>query len=128
MGYSAIVYLAALSGVPVDLYEGTKAEGADKLRQILSIDLPHITPTIITLFILNAGSILSVGFEKMFLKQNSINTPVSEVISIYMYKIGVLQFNYSYSTAVGLFNSLVNLAMILLVNTLAKKISAVSVI
>ena len=67
MGYSAIVYLAALSGVPVDLYEATKVEGADKFRQILSIDLPHITPTIITLFILNAGSILSVGFEKMFL-------------------------------------------------------------
>ena len=124
MGYSAIVYLAALSGGPVDLYEGTKAEGADKLRQILSIDLPHITPTIITLFILNVGSILSVGFEKMFLKQNSINTPASEVISTYMYKIGVLQFNYSYSTAVGL----VNLAMILLVSTLAKKISDVSVI
>lgn len=128
MGYSAIVYLAALSGVPVDLYEATKVEGADKLRQILSIDLPHITPTIITLFILNAGSILSVGFEKMFLKQNSINTPVTEVISTYMYKIGVLQLNSIYSTAVGLFNSLVNLAMILLVNTLAKKISAVSVI
>ena len=128
MGYSAIVYLAALSGVPVDLYEATKVEGVDKFRQILSIDLPHIMPTIITLFILNAGSILSVGFEKMFLKQNSINTPVTEVISTYMYKIGVLQLNSIYSTAVGLFNSLVNLAMILLVNTLAKKISAVSVI
>lgn len=127
-GYSAIVYLAALSSVPLDLYEAAKVDGAGKLRRILSIDLPHITPTIITLFILNAGSILSIGFEKVFLMQNSINTPVSEVISTYVYKIGVLQFNYSYSTAVGLFNSVVNLVMLLLVNTLSKKISDVSVI
>ncbi len=127
-GYSAIVYLAALSGVPVDLYEAAKVDGASKIRRILSIDLPHIAPTIITLFILNSGSILSIGFEKVFLMQNSINTPVSEVISTYVYKIGVLQFNYSYSTAVGLFNSVVNLILLLLVNTLSKKISDVSVI
>ena len=74
------------------------------------------------------GSILSIGFEKIYLMQNSINTPVSEVISTYVYKIGVLQFNYSYSTAVGLFNSLVNLAMLLIVNTLSDRISKVSVL
>lgn len=128
MGYSAIVYLAALTGVPVELYEAAKVDGASKLRRIISIDIPYIAPTIITLFILNTGSILSIGFEKIYLMQNSINTPVSEVISTYVYKIGVLQFNYSFSTAVGLFNSLVNLFMLLLVNTISNRISKVSVL
>lgn len=128
MGYSAIVYLAALSGVPVELYEAATVDGASKLRRILAIDIPYIAPTIITLFILNTGSILSIGFEKIYLMQNSINTPVSEVISTYVYKIGVLQFNYSYSTAVGLFNSLVNLTMLLFVNTISDRISKVSVL
>lgn len=127
-GYSAIVYLAALSGVPMDLYDAAKVDGASKLRRIFSIDLPHIAPTIITLFILNAGFILSVGFEKVYLMQNGINTPVSEVISTYVYKMGVLQFNYSYSTAVGLFNSVVNLLMILGVNALARKFSEISIL
>ncbi len=127
-GYSAIVYLAALSGVPQELYEAARVDGASKLRRIIAIDLPYIAPTIITLFVLNSGSILSVGFEKIYLMQNSINTPVSEVISTYVYKIGVLQFSYSYSTAVGLFNSVVNLVILLLVNTLAKQISDVSVL
>ena len=128
MGYSAIVYLAALTGVPMDLYEAAKVDGASKLRRILSIDLPYIAPTIITLFILNTGSILSIGFEKVYLMQNSINTPVSEVISTYVYKIGVLQFSYSYSTAVGLFNSVVNLVMLLIVNTVSDRIGKVSVL
>ena len=128
MGYSAIVYLAALTGVPQDLYEAARVDGASKLRRIISIDLPYIAPTIITLFVLNTGSILSVGFEKVYLMQNSINTPVSEVISTYVYKMGVLQFNYSYSTAVGLFNSVVNLAMLLVVNTISNRISKISVL
>ena len=128
MGYSAIVYLAALTGVPMDLYDAAKVDGASKLRRIINIDIPYIAPTIITLFILNTGSILSVGFEKIYLRQNSINTPVSEVISTYVYKIGVLQFSYSYSTAVGLFNSVVNLAMLLIVNTVSDRIGKVSVL
>ena len=128
MGYSAIVYLAALTGVPVELYEAAKVDGASKLRRIFSIDIPYIAPTIITLFILNTGSILSIGFEKIYLMQNSINTTVSEVISTYVYKIGVLQFNYSFSTAVGLFNSLVNLFMLLFVNTVSNRISKISVL
>ena len=128
MGYSAIVYLAALTGVPQDLYEAARVDGASKIRRIIAIDIPYIAPTIITLFILNTGSILSIGFEKIYLMQNSINTPVSEVISTYVYKIGVLQFNYSYSTAVGLFNSVVNLIMLLVVNTLSDRVSKVSVL
>ena len=82
----------------------------------------------LTLFILNTGSILSVGFEKIYLMQNSINSPVSEVISTYVYKMGVLNGNFSFSTAVGLFNSLVNLFMLLVVNTISKKLSNVSVL
>ncbi len=128
MGYSAIVYLAALSGVPLDLYEAAKVDGASKLRKILSIDLPYIAPTIITLFILNAGSILSVGFEKIYLMQNNFNTPVSEVISTYVYKIGIMNSNFSFSTAVGLFNSVVNLVMLVLVNALSRRVSDISVL
>jgi len=127
MGYSAIVYLAALSGVPLDLYEAAKVDGASKMRKILSVDLPYIAPTIITLFILNAGSILSVGFEKIYLMQNNFNTPVSEVISTYVYKVGILNNSFSFSTAVGLFNSVVNLVMLLVVNQLSRRISDVSV-
>lgn len=128
MGYSAIVYLAALSGVPMELFEAAKVDGASKFRRILAIDIPYIAPTIITLFILNTGSILSVGFEKIYLMQNGINTSVSEVISTYVYKIGIIDSNYSYSTAVGLFNSVVNLAMILIVNTISNKVSEISVL
>ena len=128
MGYNAIVYLAALTGVPMELYEAAKVDGASKLRRIISIDIPYIAPTIITLFILNTGSILSIGFEKIYLMQNSINTPVSEVISTYVYKLGLVNFNYSFSTAVGLFNSLVNLFMLVLVNTISKRFSKVSVL
>ena len=128
MGYSAIVYLAALTGVPQELYEAARVDGASKLRRIASIDIPYIAPTILTLFILNTGSILSIGFEKIYLMQNSINTPVSEVISTYVYKMGVQNGNFSFSTAVGLFNSLVNLFMLLVVNTLSKKLTDVSVL
>ena len=128
MGYNAIVYLAALTGVPLELYEAAKVDGASKLRRIVSIDIPYIAPTIITLFILNTGSILSIGFEKIYLMKNSINTPVSEVISTYVYKLGLVNFNYSFSTAVGLFNSLVNLFMLVLVNSISRRVSKVSVL
>ena len=128
MGYSAIVYLAALTGVPMDLYDAAKVDGASKLRRIINIDIPYIAPTIITLFILNTGSILSVGFEKIYLMQNSINTPISEVISTYVYKLGLVNFNYSFSTAVGLFNSLVNLCMLVMVNAISRQVSQVSVL
>ena len=128
MGYSAIVYLAALTGVPMDLYDAAKVDGASKLRRIISIDIPYIAPTIITLFILNTGSILSIGFEKIYLMQNSINTPISEVISTYVYKLGLVNFNYSFSTAVGLFNSLVNLCMLVMVNAISRQVSQVSVL
>ena len=94
-------------------------------RQMVALALAALT---ITLFILNTGSILSIGFEKIYLMQNSINTPVSEVISTYVYKVGLINSNFSFSTAVGLFNSVVNLVLLLLVNSLSKKFSDVQVI
>lgn len=124
-GYSAVVYLAALSGVSAELYDAALVDGASKFKRILNIDLPTIAPTIITLFILNTGSILTVGFEKIYLMQNSINISVSEVISTYVYKMGLQNSNFSYSTAVGLFNSLINFAMLVICNTVARKVSDV---
>ncbi len=124
-GYSAVVYLAALSGVSQDLYDAAVVDGASKIKRILHIDIPSIAPTIIILFILNTGSILSVGFEKIYLMQNNTNLSVSEVISTYVYRMGLVNQNYSYSTAVGLFNALVNCLMLLLCNAIARKVSDV---
>lgn len=124
-GYSAVVYLAALSGVSQDLYDAAVVDGASKVKRIWHIDLPSIAPTIIILFILNAGSILSVGFEKIYLMQNNTNLSVSEVISTYTYRMGLVNQNYSYSTAVGLFNSLVNCAVLLFTNAVARRVADV---
>ncbi len=124
-GYSAVVYLAALSGVSQDLYDAAVVDGASKIKRILHIDIPSIAPTIIILFILNTGSILSVGFEKIYLMQNNTNLSVSEVISTYVYRMGLVNQNYSYSTAVGLFNALVNALMLVLCNSIARKVSDV---
>lgn len=126
-GYSAVVYLAALSGVNTELYDAARVDGANKWQRIRNIDLPSIAPTIITLFLLNTGSILSVGFEKVYLMQNSINVGVSEVISTYVYKIGLQSMNFSMSTAVGLFNSLINFTMLVLCNRISRRITSVGI-
>lgn len=125
-GYNAVVYLAALSGVSQDLYDAAVVDGASKVKRILHIDIPCIAPTIIILFILNTGSILSVGFEKIYLMQNNTNLSVSEVISTYVYRMGLVNNNYSYSTAVGLFNAVVNCVMLIVCNTVARRVSDVS--
>lgn len=124
-GYSAVVYLAALSGVSPDLYDAAVVDGASKVKRIWHIDIPSIAPTIIILFILNTGSILSVGFEKIYLMQNNTNLSVSEVISTYVYRMGLVNQNYSYSTAVGLFNSVVNCSLLLICNTIARRVANV---
>lgn len=122
MGWGSIIYLAALSGVDPSLHEAAKVDGASKFQQAWYIDLPSIMPTIVTLLILSCGNILGVGFEKAFLMQNSLNLSTSEVISTYVYKSGLLQSQFSFSAAVGLFNSVVNLVLLLTVNKLAKKL------
>jgi putative aldouronate transport system permease protein len=126
MGWEAIIYIAVLTSVNPELYQAAEIDGAGKWRKILSIDIPAVIPTAITLLILNSGRILSVGFEKVFLMQNSMNVSVSEIISTYVYKVGLIGADYSYSAAIGLFNSLINLAILLLVNGIARKTSDVS--
>lgn len=125
MGWNTIIYMAALAGVDSELHEAAQMDGAGKLKRIFYIDLPAILPTAIMLLILNAGSIMNVGFEKAFLMQNNLNLRSSEVISTYVYKVGLSKAagDFGYATAIGLFNSMINFILILLVNHLSKKIS-----
>lgn len=122
-GYNCIVYLAALTAINTELQEAAIIDGASRFQRILHVDIPAISPTIITLFILGVGFTMSVGFEKVLLMQNPTNTAVSEIVSTYVYKVGLIQNNFSYSTAIGLFNSGVNLVLMVIVNVLSKKLT-----
>lgn len=123
-GWGAIVYLAALGGVDPSLYEAAMVDGASKMQRVIHIDLPCILPTIMIMFILNMGSLLNVGYEKSYLMQNSLNITVSEIISTYTYKIGLLNGKFSFSAAVGLFNSVINFVLVISANTLSDKLTA----
>jgi len=125
-GYSSILYIAALAGVDVSLYEAAAIDGATRFQRVIHVDLPCIMPTIIITLILNVGNILSIGFEKVYLLQNPVNYNVSEIIATYVYKTGIEQAQFSFSTAVGVFNAVVNCIMLLLVNAIANKISETS--
>lgn len=125
-GWASIIYIAALTSVPVELHESAIVDGASKLRRIWSIDLPYIAPTIIIQLILSIGGIMNVGFEKVFLMQNDLNMGVSEVISTYVYKVGIIQHQYSFSSAVGLFNSLINFILLFSVNRICRRYSETS--
>jgi putative aldouronate transport system permease protein len=125
-GYGSILYLAALSGVDTDLYDAAIIDGASKLQKVWYIDIPTILPTIVITLILSTGGILGVGFEKVYLMQNPLNYTISEVISTYVYKVGVQQAQFSFSTAVGLFNSTINCVILVLVNALARKVNETS--
>lgn len=126
MGWNAIIYLAALSGVSPELHEAAVADGASKLRRVWHIDLPTILPTIIIMLILNFGQLMGIGFEKAFLMQNSLNIGKSEIIATYVYKIGLIDAQYGFATAVGLFNSVVNFVLLVVVNKISKKVSETS--
>lgn len=127
LGWNSIIYVAALSSVTPELHESAQIDGATRFQRVLFIDLPTILPTASILLILNAGSILSVGFEKIYLMQNDLNLRASEVISTYVYKVGLTgTTDYSYSTAIGLFNSLVNMVMLVIVNSITKRLSDTS--
>ena len=126
MGWNSIIYFAALANVSPDLHEAAIMDGAPKLQVIRHIDIPSILPTAIVLLILSCGSILSVGFEKAFLLQNPLNAGVSEIISTYVYKVGIVNANQSYSSAIGLFNSAVNAVMLIIVNKIASKGAGIS--
>nr|HML45633.1 ABC transporter permease subunit [Clostridia bacterium] len=120
--------LSALSGVDPELHESARIDGASLVQRILHVDLPTILPTIMIMFILNCGHVLGVGYEKIYLLQNTLNVSTSEVISTYVYKQGLASAipQYSYSTAVGLFVSVVNLVMLALVNGMSKRMSKTS--
>ena len=109
-----------------ELHEAATIDGASKLQRIWHINVPTIKPTIIILLILQLGSIASVGYEKVYLLQNNLNTEVSEVISTYVYKRGILDTNYSFSSAVGLFNNVVNVTLLLVANMISRKASDTS--
>lgn len=125
LGFAAIIYLAALAGVDPELHEAAVVDGASKLQRIWHIDLPAILPVATILMILNIGAMLSVGFEKVFLMQNPLNLGTSEVISTYVYKVGLAAAvpQYSYAAAIGLFNSVVSLILLVLANSAARRIT-----
>jgi putative aldouronate transport system permease protein len=126
MGWGSIIYLAALSSIDPGLYEAAKIDGANRFQRILHINIPSLLPTVVVLFILETGRVMNIGFEKVFLMQNDLNLNASEVISTYIYRKGILGAQYSFSTAVGLFNSLINFFLLITVNKISKKISEVS--
>lgn len=126
LGWNAIIYVAALSNVDVQLYDAAKIDGANRMQKIWHIDVPTILPTAIILLIMNCGQILSVGYEKTYLMQNSLNLSASEIISTYVYKVGLVQGQYSYTAAIGLFNSVVNVCLLIIVNQIAKRLSDTS--
>lgn len=128
LGWNSIIYMAALSGVDQDLHEAAQIDGASRFRRIRSIDLPMILPTIVIILILNCGNIMSVGFEKAYLMQNTLNLRASEVISTYVYKVSMAAGggDFSYGTAIGLFNSVINLSMLTIVNQISKRLTASS--
>lgn len=125
IGFNSIIYIATLSGIDPTLHEAAIVDGANRFKRLLHIDLPGILPTAIVLLILNSGKILNLGFEKVLLMQNDVNMQYSEIIATYVYKTGLKSYipQFSYSTAIGLFQSIIGLIMIILVNKLSQKVS-----
>lgn len=126
VGWGTIIYLAALSGIDQELYEAATVDGANKFKQMLNVTLPGIAPTIIIMFILKVGTLLSVGYEKIILLYNPLIYETSDVISSYVYRIGIQNQSWSYSTAVGLFNSVINFIIVIAANKLSAKFSETS--
>lgn len=125
-GWSTIIYLAALTAVSPSLHEAAMIDGASRWRRIWHIDLPGIRPMIVILLILAIGNVMNIGFEKAYLMQTDLNLGVSEIIPTFVYKVGLLQAQYSYSTAIGMFNAVINLALLIAVNQAAKRFSETS--
>ena len=125
-GWSSIIYIAALSSLSVDQLEAARIDGASRLQQMWYVKLPTLLPTAVTLLILNCGSLMSLGYDKVLLLQNDANLAASEVISTYVYKNGLIKTSYSLGAAVDLFNTGVNIVMLLIVNFISKKLSETS--
>jgi putative aldouronate transport system permease protein len=123
-GWAAILYLAALAGIDPELYEAAKIDGTSRFQRIRYIDIPGIMPTIVILFILNTGRLMNVGFEKTYLMQNPLNLGAAEVISTYVYKVGLIQAQFGFASAVGLFNGVVNLILLFIVDRIIKRLGS----
>ena len=126
LGWGTIIYMAALSGVSPELIDAARIDGAGRMQVVWHVQIPHIVPTVVTMFILQIGSLVGVGFEKVFALQNNLNMEASSVISTYTYQVGLIQHQFSYSSAIGLFNNFINVILILLANQISKKVAKVS--
>lgn len=125
-GWGIIIYMATLANIDTSQYEAAKIDGASKFQRILNIDIPELIPIIVLQLIMSAGGLMNVGFEKVFLLQTDLNKATSDVIAVYVYQQGIENAKYSYSTAVGLFNTAVNIVLLIVVNKIANKLSDVS--
>ena len=123
MGWSSIIYISALSGVDPQTHEAAIIDGATKVQRMIHVDLPAIKPTVVMLLILQLGSLMNVGFEKVYLLKNSLNQSASAIISTYTYEVGLINSDYGYSTAVGLFNSVINVILLVGANWFCKKVA-----
>lgn len=125
-GWNSIIFIAALSSVDGQLYYAARVDGANRFKQVIHVELPALVPTIVILLIMNMGRVLSVGFEKVFLMQNDMNISVSEVISTYVFNIGVQSGQFSFGSAVGLFNTIVNFVFLMIANMVSRKTADIS--
>ncbi|MDR0297514.1 MAG: ABC transporter permease subunit [Streptococcaceae bacterium] len=123
VGWNSIIYLAALSAIDPTFYEAATMDGASRFQQMRNIDLPLLVPTMMIMLILTVGQLLNIGFEKVLLLQNPLNLPGSEIISTYVYKVGLQSFQYSYSTAINLFQTLINLVVLVTVNFISRRLT-----
>ncbi|HWS35809.1 MAG TPA: ABC transporter permease subunit [Actinoplanes sp.] len=126
VGWGTILYLAALTTIDADLYDQAKVDGANRWRQTWHVTLPGIRPTMITLLILNVGTFLAVGFEKVLLLYNPLTYETADVVSTYLYRVGIVSGSFSYAAAIGLFESLIGLALVLGANTLSRRVAGTS--
>lgn len=123
VGWDSIIYIAALSAVDPELYEAATVDGASRLQKLWNIDVPMLIPTAVVLLILRVGNMMSIGFEKVYLMQNDMNLRTSEVIDTYVYKIGIISAQYSYSAAINMFNTVINFILLITVNEISKRVS-----
>ena len=123
MGYGAIIYLAAISGIDPALYEAARIDGCNRIQSIRNITIPGMFPTIATMFVLKSGSIFKIGYEKVILLYTPTTYQVADIFSTYVYRKGIIDMNYSYGTAVGLFESAVSLILLIAANTVSKRLS-----
>ena len=126
VGWNSIIYIAALSTIDPSLYEAATIDGATRLQRIRHITIPALVPTAVIMFILNVGRVMDISFEKVFLMQNDLNREASDVFATFVYRVGLLGAEYSFSAAVGLFNAVINLALLIVVNRYARQWSAIS--